>query len=73
MTPDLEPVEVGIAIVDALDSGLSHHIIRPAFMNILPFASRSAAWFKRTVELVSGATILLGESEEHHADFQVLT
>lgn len=52
LTPDLEPVQVGQAIVDAIDSGLSQQVILPALMNILPFTSRGPAWFKRIIELV---------------------
>ncbi len=54
VNPDLEPVQVGQAIVDALNSGLSQHIIKPGFANVFPFVSRGPAWLKRLVELVSG-------------------
>lgn len=38
LTPDLEPIDVAVEIVDALDSGESQNIAMPAICNLLPLA-----------------------------------
>ncbi|CDW99061.1 hypothetical protein [Sporisorium scitamineum] len=46
-TPVLEPVQVAEKLVWALDSGLSQHMILPAFANLLPFLRAGPDWHCR--------------------------
>lgn len=54
-TPNLMPVQVGQAIVDVFDSGLSQYVIMPEIMRILPWMRAVPDWMRRIVNLVSGA------------------
>ena len=51
-TPTLEPIQVAVNIVGAIESGLSGHFIMPGIMNMLPIVSRGPAWLRRIVELI---------------------
>lgn len=51
LTPNLMPIQVGRAIVDAFESGLSQHIIMPQFMRILPSIRCIPDWLKRSIQL----------------------
>jgi len=52
-TPNLMPVQVGQAIVDVFDSGLSQYVIMPEIMRILPWMRAVPDWMRRLVNLVS--------------------
>ncbi|PWN39687.1 NAD(P)-binding protein [Ceraceosorus guamensis] len=52
ITPNLMPVQVGQAIVDAFDSGLSQYVIMPEFMRILPWMRAVPDWMRRIVNVV---------------------
>lgn len=51
-TPNLMPIQVGRAIVGALDSGLSHYVIMPEFARILPWMRAVPDWTKRMVQVL---------------------
>lgn len=46
-TPVLEPIQVAQAVVHALDSGLSQHLMLPAFANLLPLLRMMPDWYRR--------------------------
>lgn len=52
LTPNLMPIQVGRAMVNAIDSGLSHYIIMPQFMRILPWMRSVPDWVKRIVQIL---------------------
>lgn len=54
-TPNLEAIQVGRAIVGALDSGLSQYLIMPEFARVLPWLRAMPDWMRRIIEL-SGHT-----------------
>lgn len=51
-TPVLMPVQVAQKIVDALDSGLSQHMMLPAFAELLPWLRALPDWYRRLVAVV---------------------
>ncbi|UZJ54273.1 hypothetical protein CBS101457_003593 [Exobasidium rhododendri] len=61
LTPNLMPIQVGRAIVDAFDSGLSQHIIMPQFMRILSTIRCLPDWLRRSIQILG------------HTDSQVST
>ncbi|CDR88338.1 related to retinal short-chain dehydrogenase/reductase [Sporisorium scitamineum] len=46
-TPVLEPIQVAEKVVWTLDSGLSQHLLLPAFANLLPWIRAAPDWFRR--------------------------
>jgi all-trans-retinol dehydrogenase (NAD+) len=51
LTPNLMPIQVGRAIVNAFDSGLSQHLIMPQFMRILSGIRVYPDWLRRGIQL----------------------
>lgn len=51
-TPVLMPVQVAQKIVAALDSGLSQHMMLPAFASLLPWLRALPDWYRRLVAVV---------------------
>ncbi|PWZ00066.1 NAD(P)-binding protein [Testicularia cyperi] len=51
-TPNLEPIQVATKVVGALDSGLSQHMMLPAFANLLPWLRAFPDWYRRLVAVV---------------------
>lgn len=51
-TPVLEPVQVAQKVVWALDSGLSQHLMLPAFANLLPLLRTAPDWFRRLLAIL---------------------
>lgn len=51
LTPNLMPIQVGRAIVDSFDSGLSQHLIMPQFMRVLSCIRMMPDWLRRGVQL----------------------
>lgn len=56
--PTLEPIQVARNMVEALDSGLSHYMVMPGFMKVLPLLRGMPYWFRRVVDEVSVATVV---------------
>lgn len=51
LTPNLMPIQVGRAIVNSFDSGLSQHLIMPQFMRILSTIRCLPDWLRRIIQI----------------------
>ena len=52
IAPTLEPIQVARAMVDALNSGLSHSVSQPMSTKLLPFSRAMPDWFRALIETV---------------------
>lgn len=52
VAPTLEPIQVARAMVDALNSGLSHSVSQPLFTKVLPFVRAMPDWFRALLAAV---------------------
>lgn len=51
--PTLHPTQVARRMVEALDSGLSHYMVMPGSMKILPLMRGLPYWLRRCADTVS--------------------
>lgn len=65
--PTLQPIQVARRMVDALDSGLSHYMVMPGLMKILPLLRGMPYWLRSFIDIVGKTDHLVNDSSAKRA------
>lgn len=65
--PTLHPYQVARKMVDAIDSGLSHYIVMPGFMKILPLLRGFPWWLRSLIDVIGHTDNLVNDASAKRA------